>query len=79
MEDLWCFNDEEVARSIFNSKIPIVTGIGHKTRCTIADMIADVRAPTPTAAAEIVLPDKSEIQKTLSSLSKQIHKASALP
>jgi len=72
LEDLWCFNDEEVARSIFNSKIPIVTGIGHETDVTIADMIADVRAPTPTAAAEIVLPDKLEIQKTLSSLSKQI-------
>ena len=72
LEDLWCFNDEEVARSIFGSKIPVVTGIGHETDVTIADMIADVRAPTPTAAAEIVLPDKSEIQKTVSSLSKQI-------
>ena len=75
LEDLWCFNDEEVARAIFNSKIPIVSGIGHETDVTIADMIADLRAPTPTAAAEMVLPDKSEIQKTLSNLSKQITKS----
>ncbi len=72
LEDLWSFNEEEVARAVFNSKIPIVTGIGHETDVTIADMVADVRAPTPTAAAEMVLPEKSEIQKTFSTLSRQI-------
>jgi len=75
LEDLWCFNEEEVVRAIFKSKIPIVTGIGHETDLTIADMVADLRAPTPTAAAEIVLPDKSEIQKTLSSVSNQMLKS----
>ena len=72
LEDLWSFNEEEVARAVFNSKIPIVTGIGHETDVTIADMVADVRAPTPTAAAEMVLPEKSEIQKMFSTLSRQI-------
>jgi len=61
LEDLWCFNEELVARSIFNSKIPIISGIGHETDFTIADLVADQRAATPTAAAEIALPTTSEI------------------
>jgi len=56
LEDLWCFNEENVARSIFNSKLPIVTGIGHEIDFTIADFVADQRAPTPSAAAELVSP-----------------------
>ena len=61
LEDLWCFNEELVARSIFHSKIPIISGIGHETDFTIADLVADIRATTPTAAAEIALPTTSEI------------------
>ena len=61
LEDLWCFNEELVARSIFHSKIPIISGIGHETDFTIADLVADLRAATPTAAAEIALPMTSEI------------------
>ena len=61
LEDLWCFNKELVARSIFHSKIPIISGIGHETDFTITDLVADLRAATPTAAAEIALPTTSEI------------------
>ena len=65
LEDLWCFNEELVARSIFQSKIPIVSGVGHETDFTIADLVADLRAATPTAAAEIALPSTSEIMDQL--------------
>lgn len=61
LEDLWCFNEEIVARSIFNSNIPIITGIGHETDITIADLVSDLRAATPTAAAEMALPNTTEI------------------
>jgi exodeoxyribonuclease VII large subunit len=59
LEDLWAFNDERVARAIFRSRIPVVTGIGHEIDFTIADFVADVRAPTPSGAAELVAPDVS--------------------
>jgi len=59
LEDLWAFNDERVAKAIFESKIPIVSAVGHETDVTIADFVADVRAPTPSAAAEIVSAEKA--------------------
>jgi exodeoxyribonuclease VII large subunit len=61
MEDLWAFNEECVAHAIFESRVPVVSGVGHETDLTIADLVADVRALTPSEAAERVAPDRREI------------------
>lgn len=78
VEDLWAFNEEVVAGAIFNSEIPIISAVGHETDFTIADFVSDVRAPTPSAAAEIVAPDYREIlyaaDKTLDSMTDSVMK-----
>ena len=61
IEDLWAFNEEIVARAIFDSKIPIISGVGHEIDFTISDFVADLRAPTPTGAAMLAVPDTSDI------------------
>jgi exodeoxyribonuclease VII large subunit len=72
LEDLWAFNDESLARAIVASPIPVVSGVGHEIDFTIADFAADVRAPTPSAAAEIVVPDAQEWSKTLLGLGARL-------
>ncbi|MGM9666302.1 MAG: exodeoxyribonuclease VII large subunit [Eubacteriales bacterium] len=72
IEDLWAFNDEELARTIYNSHIPIISAVGHEVDYTICDFVADVRAATPSAAAEVATPDISELKRDIVSYSRSI-------
>ncbi len=79
LEDLWAFNEEAVARAIAASKIPVISAVGHESDVTIADFVADLRAPTPSAAAELVVREKAQLVAHVASLRERLHRAARRP
>ncbi len=78
IEDLWAFNDEQLARVIASMETPVVTGIGHETDFTLADFVSDLRAPTPTAAAELITPNTIDLKASLTTLQQRLNQASQI-
>ncbi|MBD3634141.1 MAG: exodeoxyribonuclease VII large subunit [Methylophaga sp.] len=72
LEDLWSFNDEQLARSIYDCELPVISAVGHEVDFTIADFVADVRAPTPSAAAEMAVPDAKQLLATVNNLMQRL-------
>lgn len=77
IEDLWAFNEEVVARAIYNSRVPVISAVGHEIDFTIADFVADARAATPTAAAEIAVRDRADLLAWIADLHRALHDAAA--
>ncbi|MFR5782575.1 MAG: exodeoxyribonuclease VII large subunit [Oscillospiraceae bacterium] len=75
IEDLWAFNDERVARAIYASELPVISAVGHEPDVTIADFVADLRAATPSNAAELVAPDVSELRDAIRSAAARLDQA----
>lgn len=75
IEDLWAFNEEDVARAIFSSRIPVISAVGHETDTTIADFVSDKRAPTPTAAAELAVPARDELVERILGQKRTLYRA----
>ncbi|MGA2775171.1 MAG: exodeoxyribonuclease VII large subunit [Candidatus Omnitrophota bacterium] len=73
IEDLWAFNEEIVARAIYNSGIPVISAVGHERDWTVADLVADMRAPTPSSAAELVVPEKKELREQIEVLVESLN------
>ena len=74
IEDLWAFNEEMVARAIYNAKTPIISAVGHEVDFTIADFVSDMRSPTPTGAAEMSVPNKSDVERLLMQINARLIK-----
>ena len=72
LEDLWAFNDEALARAIFASRLPVISAVGHETDFTIADFVADIRAPTPSVAAELLSPEREEVMQMFEGMARQL-------
>ena len=79
LEDLWAFNEEIVARAIFAARTPVISGVGHEVDVTIADLVSDVRAATPTAAAELAVPDRDEVGRHVGTLADRLSREVAGP